>query len=70
MFDCMMPKEGGRFFRDINRYRVVIAPEDAMTNEDPLSIWLTLAEITALKSIPGVFTNEFRSLLSLFVRFL
>ena len=70
VFDCMMSEEGGRFFRDINRYRVVMAPEDATANEDPLAIWLTLAEITALKSIPGVFTNEFRSLLSLFLRFL
>ena len=70
VFDCRMSEEGGRFFFDLNRYMVVVAPETAHVDADESSIWLTLAEVNALKKTPGVFTNEFRSVLSLFVHYL
>jgi oxidase EvaA len=70
VFDCQMSEEGGRFFFSLNRYLVVLAPDTARLDPDESSIWLTLAEVTALKVTPGVFTNEFRSVLSLFVHYL
>ena len=70
VLDCQMSEEGGRFFLDLNRYLVVRAPEGHRFPDDDDECWLTLAEITALKHIPGVFTNEFRSALSLLVHYL
>jgi len=69
ILDCLLSEEGGRFHQDINRYRIVQLAEGI---ELPLRInqtWLTLGEITALKTTPGVFSNEFRSALSLLLQF-
>lgn len=69
IFDCVMSEEGGRFYHDINRYRLVVAPADHPFDDEPDTVWLTLAEITALKQVPGTFTNELRSMLSLLLHY-
>lgn len=69
VFDCVMSEEGGRFYHDLNQYRLIVAPPDHPFEGEPDTIWLTLAEITALKHVPGTFTNEFRSMLSLLLHY-
>lgn len=70
LVDCLMSDEGGRFFQDLNRYVLAVAPPEVHFPPDADQRWLTLGETTALKHIPGVFTNEFRSALSLLVHYL
>ena len=67
--ECLMSEEGGRFFRELNRYVVAVAPPEASVDDDSDQAWLTLGEITELKPTPGVFTNELRSALSLLVHY-
>ena len=70
VFDCRMSEEGGRFFQEWNRYLVLLAPEHAQVQQPAECEWLTLGEINALKQAKGMFTNEFRSALSLLLYFL
>lgn len=70
LFDCLMSEEGGRFYQDINRYVILQMPDNLPAWEDDDVRWLTLAEINAVKGRQGVFTNEFRSVLSLLLRYL
>jgi hypothetical protein len=56
--------EGGRFLESVVEYRIM--------EEDPEGpfvahhgAWLNLAEIEALARLPGTFTNEARSAISL-----
>ena len=70
LIDRLMSEEGGRFYHDINRYLLIFAPSSFRLPDDDDMCWLTLSEITALKCTPGVFTNEFRSGLSMLVHYL
>ena len=70
VFDCEMSEEGGRFYQDINRYVMVVLPHNYTLAEEDKIWWLTLAEISELKRDSGVFTNEFRSMLSLLIEYL
>lgn len=60
--------EGGRFFQDTNRYRIIDAGEAYEVDKE--WCWLTLAEIKALISKGSYFTNESRSALSLLLQWL
>ncbi|MBM3182038.1 MAG: hypothetical protein FJZ86_17080 [Chloroflexi bacterium] len=60
--------EGGRFFQDISIYRLIDIGE--VPDDLKLEKWLTLAEIRALLSAGGWFTNEARSALSLLLPWL
>lgn len=70
LIDCRMSEEGGRFFHEWNRYLLSLIPEVAEPQVPDQCEWLSLGEINAVKSIPGVFTNEFRSALSLLLHWL
>lgn len=59
--------EGGRFFRDVTRYRLVQIPSHRLTS-DANGHWLTLGEIKWLLKEEGIFTNEARSVLSLLLK--
>jgi len=59
--------EGGRFFRDVSRYRLVELPAP---DGPPDGQWLSLGEICTLLRREGVFTNEARSALSLVLAWL
>jgi len=61
--ESLQSDEGGRFFQDINRYRIIDAGEVYKVDEG--WHWLTLAEIKELISKGSYFTNESRSVLSL-----
>jgi dTDP-4-dehydro-6-deoxy-alpha-D-glucopyranose 2,3-dehydratase len=60
--------EGGRFFQDITRYRIVHIGEIAPTGKN--DYWLTLGEISSLLRAGGFLTNEARSTLSLLLKWL
>jgi oxidase EvaA len=70
LLDCRMSEEGGRFFREWNRYQLFLIPEGCDTPGLLGVEWLTLGEINVLKRRPGIFTNEFRSVLSLLLHYL
>jgi oxidase EvaA len=70
VFDCQLSEEGGRFFQEINRYVVMVLPEGCSAPDEENLSWLSLAAISALKRESGVFTNEFRSILSLLLAYL
>lgn len=61
--------EGGRFFRDVTEYKIVLLPNKSAA---PASngIWLTLGEIRQLVKKGSYFTNESRSTLSLLLKWL
>lgn len=61
--ECCQSEEGGRFYRDTNRYRIVDIGE--ASDADRLAYWLTLGDIRQLLDEPGWLTNEARSALSL-----
>jgi oxidase EvaA len=67
---CVMSEEGSRFHWGINQYRILWVPSEESVPVDERFRWMTLGEITELKKISGVFTNEFRSALSLLVHFI
>jgi len=60
--------EGGRFFQDINRYRIIDVGETYQVGDE--LYWLTLAEIKTLINKGSYFTNEARSVLSLLLLWL
>ncbi|MBI2285232.1 NDP-hexose 2,3-dehydratase family protein, partial [Candidatus Saccharibacteria bacterium] len=60
--------EGGRFFHDTNRYRIIDTGEAYQVGDG--WYWLTLGEIKALVSKGSFFTNEARSVLSLLLSWL
>lgn len=61
--DCRQSEEGGRFYRDSNRYRIIDIGE--ASDAGRLAYWLTLGDIRQLLDEPGWLTNEARSSLSL-----
>lgn len=62
---CHQSEEGGRFHRDGNAYRVVELDE-AMALAPPAAFrWVTLRQLEALCTTPGLVTNEARSVASL-----
>ena len=61
--ECYQSEEGGRFYRDTNRYRIVDIGE--ASDADGMAYWLTLGDIRQLLDEPGWLTNEARSSLSL-----
>ncbi len=66
--ECRQSEEGGRFFRDINHYRIVDVGE---APEAPSGWrWLTLAQIRVLLDEDGWFTNEARGVLALLLPWL
>ena len=66
--DCRQSEEGGRFFRDVNRYRIVDVGQAFAAPSG--WFWLTLAQIRILLDQGGWLTNEARSALSLLLRWL
>lgn len=66
--ECRQSEEGGRFFQDINHYRIIDIGDarEALEGE----YWLTLAEIQELLKRGGWITNEGRSALSLLLPWL
>ncbi len=65
---CRQSDEGGRFFRDVNRYRVIdIGQASAVALEGH---WITLRDVRRLLDVPGWLTNEARSALSLLLPWL
>ena len=70
VFDSRMSEEGGRFYQDVNRYVILMLPDGIEVPDEANFCWLSLAEISVLKRESGVFTNEFRSILSLLLAYL
>jgi len=63
LLDSRQSEEGGRFFRDVNHYRIVDLGSSApkLSNE---FVWLSLRTVQNLIVHSEVFTNEARSILS------
>ncbi|MEX0881565.1 MAG: NDP-hexose 2,3-dehydratase family protein [Candidatus Saccharimonadales bacterium] len=68
LVESLQSDEGGRFFQDINRYRIIDAGDVYEISEK--WCWLTLAEIKALINKGSYFTNESRSAISLLLQWL
>ena len=68
VLECKQSEEGGRFFRDVNNFRIIDVEE---TFEPPEGWhWLTLAQIRRLLDESGWLTNEARSALALLLKWL
>ena len=66
---CRQSEEGGRFFRDQNRYRIVWLarpPRDLPAS----AVWLSLGAVHQLAQQEATFTNEGRSAISLLLAYL
>ena len=68
LIESLQSDEGGRFFQDTNRYRVIDVGDAYEIDEG--WYWLTLAEIKTLINKGSYFTNESRSALSLLLQWL
>ncbi len=67
---CLQSEEGGRFYKDENHYEIVMLDPAAEIPNSDEHRWMTLSQITALKSVSGVFTIELRCILFLLFKFL
>ena len=67
---CLMSEEGGRFYQSTSRYRILEFPEEINFPERIDYCWATLRQISRFIRIPGVFTNEARSAISLLLSWL
>ncbi|MBI4319791.1 MAG: NDP-hexose 2,3-dehydratase family protein [Chloroflexi bacterium] len=66
--ECRQSEEGGRFFQDVNHYRILDVDQAL---EVPFGwYWLTLAQIRTLLDGGGWLTNEARSALALLLHWL
>ncbi len=66
--ECRQSEEGGRFFRDANRFRIVDVGD---AYEPPEGWhWLTLSQVRRLLDESGWLTNEARSALALLLKWL
>lgn len=65
----MQSDEGGRFFQDKTRYRIVYI-RNIKQSSSPKGFWLTLGETKQLLLEEGIFNNEARSVLSLVLKWL
>lgn len=61
--------EGGRFYRDVSEYRLLLV-EPSAGEGDPALLWLTLGEVATLLAEGRWFTNEARSALALLLPWL
>lgn len=62
--------EGGRFYKSVVDYHLKEISADADVLIGDSHIWMTLGQIHALLPTKGNFTNEFRSVISLVLKFL
>lgn len=63
LLDSRQSEEGGRFFHDVNHYRIVDLGTAAPTLSDEF-VWLSLRSVQNLVVHNEIFTNESRSVLS------
>ena len=68
--DTVLSEEGGRFFRDENRYEIAHVEPGAVLPETAWHRWLGLAELRRWISVSGALNNEMRSALSLLLAYL
>lgn len=62
--------EGGRFFQCISRYSIRILDKREVVDPDPSLSWFSLRQIESFAKQPGVFSNEARSFISMFLPYL
>jgi oxidase EvaA len=66
----MQSEEGGRFYQDENRYEIVMLDAATLVPPSDEHQWMTLSQVMALKSVPGVLAIELRCVLVLLLKFL
>jgi oxidase EvaA len=66
--ECHQSEEGGRFYRDVNQFRIIDVGPSFQAPED--HYWLTLNDVKELLDEDGWFTNEARSIISLLMYWL
>ena len=69
VLECKQSEEGGRFFLDTNRYRLVLLGSPPNLNSQKW-VWLSVKSVAHLLRQDRVFTNEARSGLSLLLPYL
>ena len=61
--------EGGRFYHSNVEYNLIEINSDVSVNITPEYCWVTLRQIYKLLPVKGFFTNEFRSVLSIVLKY-
>ena len=63
--------EGGRFYHSIVEYQLkeILANDSLMLNNSKY-YWMTLRQVKEILKVKGMFNNEFRSVLSLILKFI
>lgn len=62
--------EGGRFYRCVSRYSIRMLDREAEVDTGSSLSWFTLRQVESLAKRPGIFSNEARSLISMFLPYL
>lgn len=70
ILSCLHSDEGGRFFQCQSRYVISLLDASQQVEIDSNLSWMTLGQIEALATQPGVFSNEARSLVSMLLGYL
>ncbi len=63
--ECHQSEEGGRFYRDQNRYQIVELTEGVVLPASENYRWMTLGQIRQLIRIPGTLSIELRGALAI-----
>lgn len=68
---CKQSDEGGRFYQSVVEYSIQeINPDVDVPFDGDIYSWMTLGQIRDLLPVQGNFTNEFRSALSLILKYI
>jgi len=65
-YDCLQSEEGGRFYKEQNRYVVVEVTDDFPVEIEPFYTWMTLGQAKQFIKYNNYFNVEARSLIACF----
>lgn len=65
LFSSLHSDEGGRFYRSISRYSIMLLNSAVVVSTTSSSSWMSLKQIERLSPQQGFFSNEARSLVSM-----
>lgn len=70
LLDCLHSDEGGRFYRCVSRYSIMLMNRSQTCSFSTALCWMSLGQIERFSRKKGFFTNEARSAISMLLAYL